>query len=390
MPKLYTIEILDKNLNKVAEVQNPYPLNRNGDILKYSNELSDWGKCTFRIDVNDPLLVTYGDILEPHKYHIRIRRYQSIVWQGAIIDNPSRNKTFIEVEGGQYLYYLDKKRIKRDAETVTGDGKNNYRLFSSGSMATAVTNIINEMKADAGTNHILASIVTGTIENPTFPNNFSDTSGQPLTGEWAFSSNVAMQFDYHSILHVLKSFGAVSNCDFEIDNNLNFNFKKFLGTLQYDVGFVYGTQGNIIDYDLPRYGKRMVNDYYGLATDDKGALLRFQETDNTSIDTYGKMEGSTAFSDVINNNVLRARLKEELSFLKTPNTAPVNVVLDDKTYSIGTWHVGDIINVRIKDNIIDFNAPRRIVGLTVVVHNTGKELAHVQTNAARDGQLSAV
>ena len=390
MPKLYTIEILDKNLNKVAEVKNPYPLNNRGDILRYNNELSDWGQCAFRVDVNDPLLTTYGDILIPHKYHIRIRRYQAIVWQGAIIDNPVRNKTFIEVMGGQYLYYLDKKRVKRDAETVAGDGKNNYRLFNTGSMATAVTNVINEMKADAGDNHVLSSIVVGTIENPLFPNNFTDTTGAALTGEWAFSTSVAMQFDYHSILHVMKSFGSVSNCDFEIDNNLNFNFKKFLGVRQYDVGFTYGTHGNIIDYDLPRYGRRMVNDYYGLATDDKGALLRVQESDSASISEYGKMESSTAFSDVINTNVLRARLREELAFLRLPSTAPANVVLDDKTYSIGTWHVGDIVNVRIKDNVIDFNEPRRIVGLTATVHNTGKELATVQTNKPRDSELAAV
>ncbi len=388
--KLYTIEILDKNLNKIAEVKNPYPLGRSGHILRYRKELSDWGDCAFRVATKDPLLTTYGDILEPHKYHIRIRRYQEIVWQGAIIDNPVRNKNFIEVMGGEYLYYLDKKRVKRDAETVAGDGKNNYRLFNTGSLATAVTNVINEMKAEVGDNHILANITVGTVENPNFPNNFTNTSGAALTGEWAFSESVAMQFDYHSILHVLKSFGNVSNADFEIDNDLNFNFYKFLGRRQYDVGFTYGTHGNIIDYDMPRYGRRMVNDYYGLATDEKGALLRIQETDSASINDYGKMEGSTAFADIINNNVLRARLREELSFLRLPDTAPVNVVLDDKTYSIGTWRVGDIVNIRIKDNVIDFNAPRRIVGLTTTVHNTGKELVSVQTNKPRDSELEAV
>lgn len=390
MPRLYTIEILDRNLNKVAEIKNPYPLNNNGDILRYNNELSDWGKCTFRVSTKDPILDTVGDILIPHKYHIRIRRYQKVVWAGAIIDNPSRNKNYIEVLGGQYLFYLDKKRVKRDAETVAGDGLNNYRLFNSGSMATAVTNIMNEMLADSGDNHTLASITLGTIENPLYPSNFLTTEGVAMSGEWAFTTDIAMQFDYHSILHVLKSFGAVANCDFEIDEDLVFNFKKFMGIRQYDVGFTYGTHGNIIDYDLPRYGKRMVNDYYGLATDKTGRLLRIQETDSASISEYGKMEGSTAFADIVNNNILRARLREELSFLKVPETAPVNLTLDDKTYTIGTWNIGDIINVRIKDNIIDFNAPRRIVGITVVVHNTGKELAHVQTNAPRDNELGVV
>jgi hypothetical protein len=51
--------------------------------------------------------------------------------------------------------------------------------------------------------------------------------------------------------------------------------------------------------------------------------------------------------------------------------------------------VGDIVNVKIKDGIIDFNGPRRIVGITTTVHNTGKEFAYVQTNKPRDDQLGA-
>jgi hypothetical protein len=389
MSKLYQIEILNISLQKVAEVMNPYPLNNQGMILRYSNELSDAGTCTFRIANEDPVFATFGDIVIPHKYHVRILRKGAIVWRGAITDNPSRNKNYIEVKAHEYLFYFDKKRIKRDAETVAGDGKNNYRLFNTGTMATAVTNVVNEMKAGLGTNHILASMTLGTIENPNYPNNFATPAGAALTGAWSFSTDVVMQFDYHTCLHVLKSFGAVSNADFELDENLVFSFKRFLGEKRLNMGFTYGTFGNIINYDVPRYGQRMVNDYYGLATDDKGGLLRIQETDSTSISTYGLMESSTAFSDVINNNILRARLKEELGLLSTPDSAPINITLDDKTWPIGTWGVGDIINVKIKDNIIDFNGPRRIVGITTTVHNTGKELAYVQTNRPRDDQLGA-
>ena len=141
-------------MEKVAEVINPYPLNNQGMILRYSNELSDYGTCTFRIANEDPLFTTFGDIVIPHKYHIRIRRKGAIVWRGAIIDNPSRNKNYVEVKAAEYLFYFDKKRVNRDAETVAGDGKNNYRLFNTGTMSSVVTTVINEMKAGFGTNHI--------------------------------------------------------------------------------------------------------------------------------------------------------------------------------------------------------------------------------------------
>jgi hypothetical protein len=387
--KQYQIEILNRSLEKVAEVINPYPINRKGDILRYSNELSYYGYCTFRVATEDPILAALGDVLEPHRYHVRIRRYGYIVWQGAIIDNPSRNKNYIEVKAAQYLFYFDKKRIKRDAVVTAGDGKDNYRLFNTGTMASAVNSIITEMIAGFGSGHVLSNMTIGTIDNPNYPANFTTSTGAALTGAWNFSTDVVMQFDYHSVLHVLRSFGAVSNADFGLSDSLVFSFRSFYGTTRLDMGFTYGTFGNIIDYDVPRYGERMINDYYGLATDDKGTLLRLSEVDTTSVNTYGAMEGSTAFGDVINNNILRARLKEDLGFLSTPESAPVNLTLDDKTFTIGTWSVGDVVNVKIKDHVIDFNAPRRIVGMTVTVHNTGKELAMVQTNRPRDGELGA-
>ncbi len=387
MAKAYQIEILNRSLAKVAEVINPYPLNRDGHILRFSNELSHYGQCTFRIATDDPMLADAGDVLEPHRYHIRIRRKGAIVWQGAITDNPSRNKNYIEVTAHEYLFYLDKKRVKRDAEVVTGDGKNNYRRFETGTMAGAVNSIITEMLAEVGPEYAIDGMTIGTIENPNYPKNFTTTAGVALTGGWNFSTSVIMQFDYHSILHVLKSFGAVSNADFYIDTDLRFHFKKFVGNKNYDIGFDYGTHGNIIDYDVPRYGRRMVNDYYGLATDEQGKLLRINKRDNTSINNYGLMEGSTAFSDVINKNILDARLAEDLRFLATPESSPINVTVDDKTYPLGTFGVGDIRNIKIKDSIINFNGPRRIVGITTLVHNTGKELVTIQTNAPREEDM---
>lgn len=389
MPKLYTIEILDKNLNKVAEVQNPYPLNNGGDILVFSSELSNYGSCRFRVATKDPILDTYGDIFVPHQYHVRIRRYAEIVWQGAIVDNPRRNKSFIEVRAYEYLFYFDKKLVRRDAEVTVGDGRNNYRVFKTGTMASAVNSIITEMIADSGDNHILSNITIGTIDNPNYPNNMVSASGTQLTGAWNFSEYVAMQFDYHSILHVLKSFGAVSNADFEITNDLVFNFRNNIGSVRSDLSFTYGTHGNIQNYDVPRYGSRMINRYYGIATNEKGALLRYDDTDSTSLNTYGLLESATAYADVINDNVLRSRIKEEMNLLKDPDAAPINLVISKNVYGFGVVNVGDIINVRINDGLIDFNEPRTMVAISLVLHNTGSERLSLQTNKPRDADLTS-
>ena len=105
----------------------------------------------------------------PHKYHIRIRRKGTIVWRGAIIDNPSRNKNYVEVRVAEYLFYFDKKRVNRDAETVAGDGKNNYRLFNTGTMASAVNSVITEMKNGFGSRDILNNMTIGNYRKPKLP-----------------------------------------------------------------------------------------------------------------------------------------------------------------------------------------------------------------------------
>lgn len=392
MKQPYKVEILNSSLQKIAEIRALYPLNRDGDVLRFTNELSYYGVCTFRIATEGGQLTALGDIFVPHQYHVRIKRYNKLVWAGAITDNPSRNKNFIEVEAREYLFYLDKKLVQRDTTKQTGfvgDDFNNYRYFSTGTMSAAVTSVLNQAIAGFGSNHILSGMTLGTIENPNYPKNFAKPDGNPLTGAWNFSvdNNIIMQFDYHTVLHVIRSLGNVSASDFKLDENLEFTFKNFLGEKQYDLGFSYGTFGNIIDYDVPRYGRRVQNKITGLATDSKNQLLHITQSDSTSINAYGVMESATAYDDVINKNILGARLAEDLYFIADPETAPINIELDDKTYPLGTWGVGDIVDVKIKDGLIDFKGPRRIVGISTSVHNTGKEIVRVQTNKPREEDL---
>lgn len=384
------VEILDSSLNRLAVVKNLYPINKDGMVLRYSKELSDYGTCLFRISKNDPLFTNYGDIVVPHQYHIRVKRGATTVWQGAIIDNPSRNKYYVEVKAAEYLYYLDKVLIKRTSAVAYGgtapssDIGLHYRIFSSGTMASAVSTIITEAAAAFGSSHILSSLTSGTIDSPSYPANFSTSAGAALTGTFTFSSDVVLQFDYHSVLYVLKQFGIYANCDFEINSSLNFNFETFLGNKSQATTFLYSTTGNIVDYDLPRLGGRVVNDLVGIGTTPDGVILHAEKTDEASKNTYGLLQGAAAFTDVKDQNALTARLAAQLRLVKSPTVSPVNLVLNEKSMPIGVFGVGDIVTVKVVDGAINYSAPRRIIGYTVNLHNTGRELTTVQTNAPRD------
>lgn len=381
------IEILDNSLNKITEVKNPVPLDGQGTIIRYSKELSDYGQCTFRISAFDGLWAQFGDIVFPHQYHIRIRRNGAIVWQGAIIENTKRNKQFIEVVAAEYEYYLSKMLLNRTSNNpATGQADGIYRIFNGGGMDTAVNTIMSETIANikgSNSKHILSTMTLGTIDNPNFPPNMTDNSGAALKGPWTFSANLQLTYDFNNVLYVLKSFGIYSYADFYIDNNLVFNFRSFVGNdRHYDVNFVFTKHNsNIIDYNLPRLGQRMVNSLWGIATNTSGVVLNSPQTDQGSITTYGLMQGVAAYADIKDQGILNARTVAELPLVSTPDETNAIVVLNETAaYPLGVWNIGDIVNISVTNNGVNFNEVRRIVGVTVQVNETGRELTTVQSN----------
>jgi len=393
------VEILNKSLERIAVLKSFVPLNKDGTILTYSKELSDYGRCRFRVSAFDSMFNTYGDILVPHQYHVRLVRGGITVWQGAIIDNPIRNKSFIEVIAVEYEFYLDKKLIHRTSADINGTA-NIYRTFNSGTMAAAVTAFMGETIADyAASTHILSALTLGTIENPNYPPGMTnDFDGNVLSGAWQFGAGTStakgptLQFDFHSILYVLKAFGIYSYADFRITNDLTFEFKGFLGNnLLQSLVFTYGTQGNIVDYNLPRKGERQVNNLIAIATDPNGVILHANQVDSTSTGTYGLMEGVAAYSDVKSQGTLNARAAAELPIIATPDETNAIIYLDEKGYPLGTYDVGDLVTLKIVNKGVNFDQVRRIVGLTVVLNETGREMIALQTNTPRpweygDGQ----
>lgn len=395
MPRT-VVEILDNNLNKIAEVRSLVALNKNGMVLRYSSELSSYGTCLFRISTRDPLFVAYGDIVEPHRYHIRIKRGGVLIWHGAIIDNTARNKDFVEVKGAEYEYYLDHVLIKRTSAVGYGevaptvDIGQHYRIFSSGTMASAVSTLITEAVAAIGTSHPLSGMTAGNIVNPNYPANFQTASGAPLTGAWSFSSDIVLQFDYQSVYYALNQFGVYASCDFRLNADLTFDFNPFLGNKHPELSFNYGVHGNIVNYNAPRFGSKLINDLYGIATSTDGTVLHTENTDEISKGKYGLMQGATAFSDVKMQNALVARVSEELLLTSTLSASPLNLVLNELGYPLGQYDVGDLITTKIVDGAINTTAIKRIVGITVNLHNTGREEIIVQTNNPKPKDLVSI
>lgn len=392
-----SVEILDINQNLVCVIKSLMPFDNNGTILQYSRELSNYGTCRFRISAYDTVLTTFGDIINPHKYHVRIKRGDYVVWKGAIIDNPKRTKQYIDILAAEYLYYLDRKLIHRTSSDVNGTA-NIYRIFKSGTLSDAITAIMNETITDYSTsNHVLKTMTIGTIENPNFPPNMvSGVDNTALTGAWVFGDGTStnkgptVQFDFHTVLYALKALGIYSYCDFEITQDMKFNFYKFLGrNMSNSLTFKYGTQGNIIDYNLPRFGKRQSNDVWAIATNTNGVIIHSEVQDQSSIAEYGYMESVAAYSDVMSEPQLKARISAELPYVSTPDETNAIIYLNEQSYPLGQYTLGDIVAIEVKNNGVNFSGKRRIVGYTVILNETGRERVAIQTNVPQDWQFNS-
>lgn len=391
------VEILDKNLNVITPVKALKPFNRDGTVLQYSRELSDYGTCRFRVSAYDEMFDTYGDILKPHEYHVRVRNGTTTVWQGAITANPRRNKAYIDVIANEYEFYLSKKLVHRTSPDINGTS-DIYRIFKTGTMDTAITAIMNETIADyAASTHVLKNMTLGTVENPNYPPGMTSDYDPTvaLSGAWSFGDGTSatpgptIQFDFHTILYILKAFGMYTYADFKIDNNLKFNFKKFYGNnLLKNLVFSYGEQGNIVDYNLPRLGGGQFNSLMAIATDPNGVILHKNPTDDASILKYGLMEGVAAYADVKSQSILNARAAAELPLVATPDETNAIVYLNERGYPLGQYDIGDLVTIKVKNKGIDFNQIRRIVGITVLEHETGRLTTAVQTNQPRDWQYT--
>lgn len=389
------IEILDSNLNLVTWLQSPYPLDKSGTLLMYSKELSDAGVCTFRVSSYDTLFTKIGDIITPHQYHVRIMRNGVNVWQGAIIDNPKRTKDFVEVKAAEYVWYLNKILVGRTSNNpATGDADGVYRIFQSGSMADAVNAVMNETIARwAASNHALASVTIGTVENPDYPPNMTNANGDALTGGWVFGdgqTNPQLTFDFHSVMYVMKSFGAYSYADFNIDSNMKFNFKKFLGNDNHqDVNFTWGEHGNAEDFNVTRLGERMTNDLWGIAVDNNGKILHIEQTDEPSKKVNGILEQVAAYSDIKDQGTLDARIQAEMPLISTPDASADTFVLSEKAYPLGVYDIGDIITAKVDHVAVQYNEVKRIVGISVSLNDTGREMTTVQLNTPLPFQYGA-
>lgn len=376
----YIVEILDSALQPITRLAAFVPLNGSGDILEYTNQLSNVGSCRFRIATLDPIFKTYPNLLSPWSNHIRITRNGAVAWQGFIYNSPHRNRRYIEVQGATYLEEFRKTLVRHGAPQPDGT---DTRQFDSGTIASVLTTILNEAKANA-TGRKIQSMTLGQIDNPAFPPGFTDINRHDISGQpWTFSSDFFLRFDFKDLLYVVNALAMYSKYDFNLDSNLVFTFVKRIGSDKPELVFEFAQYGMIEDFNAPLDGKNQTNHILALAADNDTKLLKLDvPRDQASIDKYGILDGVAAFADAKNINVLQSRLSEQLRLDSTPD-AELSVQLNERAYPLGQYILGDNATFRVNYGGIHYDGLRQIVGVTTKLHNVGKETITLKTNKPR-------
>lgn len=387
----YTVEVLDINLVPLGRIVSFPKLDNSLNFLEFSQKLSDYGMCRFRVATEDEIFTHLSNLFTPYKHHIRVRRNGVVVWQGIVVNVPHRTAKYLEVQAYEYAFLLKKTLVQHD--TV---GDTNYRTLKSGTMADAITTFITETSAKTGVQTALAGLLIGTIENPNFPDGYVDSSNNSIAGQpWTFSEDFQLKFDYRDMLYVISVLAAYAQFDFEITTvvddagvtTLTFDFKQYIGNRDVMHTFEYGPGAAIENFDSPLDGEGMVNTITGIAADNDFNILAIRDLPlASSIDTYGTLQGVAAYGDAKNLNVLRSRVNEELIVAGIPDVE-IRVILSDRAMPLGKYHIGDKARFIINKNDIQVDQIRRIIGIDVKVNENGHETINLITNVPRDSQL---
>jgi len=334
-------------------------------ILNFNDYLSSFGTLTFRVQTKSPRAAM--DIFTPYKYHVKLYRFNELVWNGIIVDNPRRNHKFIEVRAYTYAWLFSKVMVqhnKSDSQTLEA------RMITSGTMSDTLTTIFNECKGI--TSSPIANFTLGTITNPPFPWDLNTT--------WSFSDILSMGFTFNNFLTLISSFADVSRSDWVVTKDKVLSFVQGVGVHRKDIAFTFGKGGNILDYDSPLDGRGFVNDHITacLKRNDY-VIINSEDSDTSTYATMGRLWGSTSLSESLDQLLLNEKGKQIFKLNSTLDSQ-LSLDLADNAPQIGQFNLGDFVNIIIKDGPINFNSERRIIGYRTTVTDTMIENTSVITN----------
>jgi len=311
---------------------------------QYSYQLNRAGSASFTLPITAERLQRFDIYLGVTR--LLIYREDKLIWAGVVweIQEGANDDGDVTIQCTEIFHILSEKRYTSNTYTATDAGQIAWGL-------------INTTQGLTGGN---LGITQGTIQAT---QNRDRAYYDELIGE-----------------KIIQLTEVINGFDFLITPSIKINT---LGVFN-----VYAKRGSTITDFRLEYGERLKNNiqswsrkrtlsdiFNSLIVEGEGlgdAKLKSTETDTSSINAIGLLEGRKQEKSISQQTTLDQKADEYIRISKTEQ--PIyDITLNNAYNDFGKYDVGDIVPIRIKYGYVDINTTMRIYGIDVRVSDAGEE-----------------
>lgn len=314
--------------------------------VKWAKELNGPGSFEGTIDADHPKAVR--NVVSPGARFIYVLRNGVPVWGGIIW--VVRNKGgVLEIQAQGIWSYFRRRRIRWDA------------TFTATDQFTIAQSLMNTAATQPGAISVTVPATTsGVVRDRSF-----------------------FALERKQLGEAVEQLAAVENgFDFEIVTSLSG------ATFTNDVVFHYPRQGRRLSavWDVSVHvtldewevdASAAANSISGLGSGDGDAALVLDAADPAKLTEYPLLEDTASFKDVVERSTLEAHTRAELTRRSSPTALPGLTLLPTAETTVGSFVVGDEVNLRGTRGWSELDGWYRIVGYEVSVSDEGDEKIRV-------------
>jgi hypothetical protein len=311
---------------------------------QYSYQLNRAGSASFTLPITAERLQRFDIFLGVTR--LLIYRENALIWAGVVweVNENTSDEGDVTIQCKELFHILSEKRYTSNTYTATDAGQIAWGL-------------INTTQGLTGGN---LGLTQGTIQAT---QNRDRTYYDELIGEKIIQ-----------LTEVINGFDFLITPSIKINTLGVFNVYVKKGSTITDFRLEYGEglKNNIQSWSR----KRTLSDIFNsLIVEGEGlgdAKLKSTETDTSSINAIGLLEGRKQEKSVSQQATLNQKADEYIRVHKTEQ--PIyDITLNNAFNDFGKYDVGDIVPIRIKYGYVNINTSMRIYGIDVRVSDAGEE-----------------
>lgn len=229
---------------------------------------------------------------------------------------------------------------------------------------------------------IANNLITYGLGVRTFPGTYAGspaTSGvnRTITYNW---------YEFKSLGDSIEALASLDNgFDFGVDysgsvgSGLNFSVSWSYPMRGRRTGLVFDASKDVTLLRWTKDGTKIANRAFGVGNGSGDYLLAAVQVDTSLLTSYPLFDTVGMHKSITDVNTLTDYTKQDLKYFKKPvESIELQVLADSQEVGLGTFIVGDTVNVFASNGFIQINNLYRIIGWTVSVNENGQSIMNIR------------